>query len=230
MNVSKRMTSNQIRSSRFCSLVPGVTVIGVTLFTFFAPVPADTMFKCRDSAGRMTYTDQPCEISNMTPQSAPSLSVPSPNTRIENPPARNAPTPVYQTPRAVEVPPLPEVDVSGLPKDEQGRPTLIKTPGASLVLEKKEPSPVQAVARCSVLLTKCVEPGKRDLDACFMSAPRCATDTPWLEKTPCCPAACAQRYENERRAGNPPLAAYDNVLFGAASCFPGLTRAGKPLD
>lgn len=198
------------------------SVIGVVAFAFIAPLSAETMFKCRDSAGRVNYTDQPCETSGMSREAAPAKSFPAPNTNAITSPAPNAAAPAYRTPEPVDVPSLPEVDVSGLPRDAQGRPVLSQTPGASLVLEKSEPGPVQALARCSALVTRCVEPGKRDLDACFLSAPRCATNQPWLESGTCCPPACRERYVKERQAGKAPLVALDSVLFGSNSCVPGL--------
>ena len=118
-------------------------------------------------------------------------------------------------------------DLSGLPRDEHGRPILSQDgAGNSIVLEKRDgPSPTQALAICSSSVTKCYEPGERSLDQCWVSMPRCASATGSDGKEACCPAACLARYETERTAGATPLEATDKVLFGTPSCIPGVKAA-----
>ena len=43
----------------------------------------------------------------------------------------------------------------------------------------------------------------KDLDGCIDKVPRCTTETPWLEETPCCATACVLAYQEERRLGAP---------------------------
>lgn len=155
---------------------------------------ADTVYRCKDASGKLTFTDKPC--------------------------AGGAP---YKTPQRVEVPPPPTPDVSGLPKDANGRPVLIQTPQGAITLEKQDKrTPLNVLAACSVLITRCVKPGERDLDACFMSAPRCASARPWEDSNykPCCPQACWQRYEARRKAGATPIAALDLTLYGGDGAAP----------
>jgi hypothetical protein len=154
------------------------------------------MNKCRDAQGRVTYTDAPCPGAAGVGQ-------------------------------RVEVPPLPKADISSLPRDAQNRPILNQSGGAAIVLAPREkPGPANALAACSALVTRCVVPGRRELDDCFLSAPRCASARPWEEVPykPCCTEACWQRYQGLRQAGQAPLKAFDLALFGAGSvdagCLP----------
>jgi hypothetical protein len=159
--------------------------------------------KCQDASGRITYTDQAC----------PSTSTATP-------------TPAARTPKRVEVAPPPQVDVSGLPRDAQGRPILSRSGDATLVLEQRAPGPTNVLAACSSMVTRCYQPGQRELDDCFASAPRCTSARPWEDPAyqPCCPEACWRQYDATRKAGAAPLAALDQALFGggspAKSCLP----------
>lgn len=161
-----------------------------------APSHAD-LNKCQDASGRVTYTDQPCTAG---PAAAPAK-------------------------RVVSL--LPKVDVSGLPRDAAGRAILGQSGDVAIVLEKRDkPGPTNVLAACSALVTRCYQPGVRELDDCFLSAPRCATSRPWEESAyqPCCPEACWRGYQARRQAGAPPLKALDQALFGggvaAQSCLP----------
>lgn len=159
-------------------------------------------YKCQDAQGRVSYSDRPC--------------------------ATGSASSAWQRPAPVVVPPLPPAsDLSALPKDAQGRPVIVSSPQGQIVLEKGPRGPIQLLAACSVLVTRCVKPPERSLDACMLSAPRCTTGEPWKAEpfVPCCPALCAERYESERKQGIPPLQAFDRVLYGggqprAATCVP----------
>ncbi len=160
-----------------------------------APACAD-LNKCQDASGRVTYTDQAC----------PSAT---------------------RTPKRVEVPPLPKVDLSGLPRDAQGRPILSQSGSAAIVLDQRDKlGPTNVLAACSALVTHCYRPGQRELDDCFLSAPRCASARPWEDPAyrPCCPEACWQHYQARRKAGDAPMRALDQALFGGGSpersCLP----------
>lgn len=160
-----------------------------------APVYAD-LNKCRDASGRVTYTDQAC------------------------------PSTTY-APKRVEVPPLPKADLAGLPRDAQGRPILGQGGGAAIVLEKRATlGRTNVLAACSSLVTRCYQPGVRELDDCFASVPRCASARPWEDAAyqPCCPEACRQLYDAQRKAGATPQRALDLALFGGGSpargCLP----------
>jgi hypothetical protein len=172
----------------------------VLLFCCLAVGASADTYKCRGASGVIAYGDKPCPKGDGQD---------------------------YRPPRAVAVPPLPSPDLSSLPADERGRPVLSRSGGAAIVLEKQEaPGPINVLAACSALVTRCVKPGERELDDCFHSAPRCASARPWLDQPyrQCCPEACWRAYDGKRRSGVPPLAAFDQVLFGAdkgaASCLP----------
>jgi hypothetical protein len=79
------------------------------------------LHKCQDASGRVTYTDQAC---------------PSTSTSTATKAARE--------PKRVEVAPPPQTDLSGLPKDAQGRPILSQSGDATIVLEPRgAPGPNQ---------------------------------------------------------------------------------------
>ncbi len=219
--------------ARLCLLMP-VLLMPVLLNA------ASTVNKCRDATGHLTFTDQPCKASdvNETPTPVAPAAPESPPPRAgdkSSPEAGNTPPApdVYKHPAPVVVSPLPKVDLSGLPKDANGNPVLIQSGEASLVVEKgKKTGSINFLARCSALVSRCYKPGERSLDACFMSAPRCASSRPWEDKaqenSECCVDECWKRYEKERHAGKSPLAAYDETLFGANSCIPETHPTGEP--
>jgi len=175
---------------------------------------AAATYRCQGADGKLGYSDRPCPTTEKT---AGTLS--SSGARAEAP---------YVRPAPVEVPPLQKADVSGLQKDAQGRPAVGADPGGtSVALDKSKPGPLQILAACSALVTRCVNPPARSLDACFLSAPRCTSPKPWVEadgNTACCPQACWERYESLRKSGRAPIAALDNALYGSGdstkSCLP----------
>jgi|MudIll2142460700_1097286.scaffolds.fasta_scaffold07471_3 hypothetical protein len=197
-------------------------------------VPASlgaTMYKCQDGSGKTTYTDQPCKAGEVTAQkseAAPRAAAQpagTPSAAAASGPEKALPP--YKRPQPVVVPPLPDVDLSGLAKDSQGRPVLAQSGGTALVLEKQvKLRPVNVLAACSSLVTRCYKPGERELDACFMSVPRCTSAQPWDDPAykPCCPAQCWNEYEAKRIAGVSPQAALHATLFGGeprgGGCIP----------
>jgi hypothetical protein len=179
-----------------------VAVAGIgALLLLVSPAHAE-LNKCQDASGRITYTDQPCASTSTA-------------------------TPAARAPKRVEVAPPPQTDLSGLPKDAQGRPILSRSGDATLVLEPRgAPGPTNVLAACSSMVTRCYKPGERELDDCFASAPRCTSARPWEDPAykPCCPEACWRQYDARRKAGASPQRALDQALFGggspAQSCLP----------
>jgi hypothetical protein len=236
LDVDRRRSENPMLSKPFLTCLFALSVV-------LMPTPSDaatTVNMCRDAAGGVTYTDSPCAASEVTESSRTLMAPPPP---AANPPARHSPSPtgnqanlyhppapveVYVRPDPVVVPPLPQppkMDLSRLPKDAAGNILLMQSGGASLVLAPApKPGPINFLARCSGLVSYCYKPGERSLDACFMSAPRCASSRPWDDvaevNAQCCPSECWQRYEKERIDGQAPLSAFDHALFGANSCMP----------
>jgi hypothetical protein len=56
----------------------------------------------------------------------------------------------------------------------------------------------------------------------MMSAPHCATSTPWTEAAPCCADACFTAYATLRTNKVDPLTAYLRVLYDTPICMPGV--------
>ena len=197
---------DQTTFNGFASALRAGVLAGIGALLLLASPAHAELNKCQDASGRVTYTDQPCPS---TPTATSTL----------------APAP--REPKRVEVPPLPRVDLSGLPKDAQGRPILSRSGDASIVLEPRgAPGPTNVLAACSTLVTRCYKPGGRELDDCFASAPRCTSARPWEDPAykPCCPEACWRQYDARRKAGATPQRALDQALFGGGSpvqsCLP----------
>jgi hypothetical protein len=130
-----------------------------------------------------------------------------------------APTPPSTYPQAPTVSPDDLARV--LPKDAEGRPILATVDGTNLTLGEKRVDAIGAAAACRDLIMGCVM-ATGDGDVCIERANRCTTSTPWLESAGCCPTACVDAYNEERRLGASPLEA-DAAVFGSThECFPGL--------
>ena len=125
-------------------------------------------------------------------------------------------------PVAFDPPPPPDLAAARLPRLPDGQFVVLVIPGAQLLLDPTRRDPVTALGACTGWITSCVEPAGRSLDDCARSAPPCATDRPWEEAVACCPAACFEAYQQGRRAGTDALAAFAQVYFQEARCFPGV--------
>jgi hypothetical protein len=187
-----------------------------------------TMYKCQAPDGRLTYSDQPCAPGNVTEKRIETAPAPPAQVAKERPRDSVPPSP-YRRPFPVVVPPLPPPpDLSRLPKDAQGRPIIANNGNYALVVDDNAKTrPVDVISDCGALITGCVKPSERSLDACFMSAPRCASAQPWDDPSykPCCPAQCWTKYEEKRMAGTAPIAAFRATLYGRdegkeAGCIP----------
>ena len=121
-------------------------------------------------------------------------------------------------------PPLDTTWLESLPKSDEGLPILSEIAGSRLVADLSIRDPITALASCTSWITSCLSPGERSLDDCCRSAPPCKSHTPWLEGTPCCPAACFDQYVRARRSDGTPFEAFEEVYFTNASCFPGVRQ------
>lgn len=124
-------------------------------------------------------------------------------------------------PVAFEPPPPPDLTAAHLPRLANGQFLVLVIPGAQLTIDPTLRDPVTALGACTAWITACVDPA-RSLDDCARSALPCATERPWEEAAACCPATCFEAYQQARRAGAEPLAAYGRVYFKEPDCFPGL--------
>lgn len=130
-------------------------------------------------------------------------------------------------PQQVNVPALPTFDLSAIPfpKLPDGNTLLIESRNAAIEIWPATSDPITAVGTCSDLVTYCVAPPDRTLSDCVVSVKHCATDRPWEESEPCCPAACIDAYQAQRAAGLLPLDAFEKAFFLEPDCFPGVRDA-----
>jgi len=118
-------------------------------------------------------------------------------------------------------PPPMLAELDALPKDpDTGRPVMLALSQGSLQVDVTLRDPITAVGACTGWITACLKPGERELDDCARSAPQCATNTPWLESSACCPAACFAQYRTARLAGMPQIETLMRVYVNDGSCFP----------
>ena len=126
----------------------------------------------------------------------------------------------YVRPAPVTIPPAePPRNYSDYPKDSLCRPIIAR--GATLYLHPRAPDPLTALAACTGMITRCLQPPERSLDACVISTPRCTTSQPWMEPE-CCPEACVTAFETRRRAQVDSLVAFDETFFAPPSCMLGV--------
>jgi hypothetical protein len=149
-----------------------------------------------------------------TPPSSTPPPPPAPAPSSPDPP----PTPsAYPRPPSIRVEDLARV----LPRDAEGRPILTTVEGTDLSIGPKRVDPIGAAAGCSDLKNDCMQV-TGDGDTCIATVKRCSSSEPWLEAEACCPAACVDAYQEQRRLGAPPSAANAAVFGSTHECFPGL--------
>jgi len=116
--------------------------------------------------------------------------------------------------------------LSWLPQDAKGRAVLEEVNGTSMTVNTKRRDAVTATGACVALVTRCQQPpstpNARSLDACWISAPACATNQPWTEAAACCPVRCRELYETLRGRGYPHRDAHRLTI--SSLCFNGLTQ------
>ena len=115
-----------------------------------------------------------------------------------------------------------------LPRAADGSAVALALPDGDLVVDVAAPrTPISAAAECSAALLACFAPPARNVAGCFAGVPVCASDTPWQTDGPmCCPAGCADRYQELRRAGQSGPEAFARAIWESPSCMPGF--AGLP--
>jgi len=189
-----------------------------------APVEARAIYKCALADGKTVFSDTPCKESSSqqemqmrggaavptaaaAPEADPAKVPLEPGTCAWTPPEGDV---VVEQPR--------QIDPDLLPHDASGK-------AVPIFVGKR--GPMTVAGACSALVSACSqksdEPAKA-MDACFKSAPRCATDRPWEEEQTCCPQACWQRYSDLRRHCVDPSSASYKAMF-EAHCVPGSDKA-----
>jgi hypothetical protein len=204
----------------------GLTLLLAMTAMVFAAMPrvaGAEIYKCKGADGRIVYSDAPCPTQALQETvriydnpSAPAS--PSPAARPGIAAGSAPPTDCRNWgpgPRVRVDPPPPASDLSGYPKDAQGRPILSPGGNVNWVASNKRDL-LSVISACSAMIAQCFHRDgdiHNSFDACFNSAPRCRTAKPWEEDTPCCPEACWQRYGDQRRQCVDPLTASSKVFF-----------------
>jgi Domain of unknown function (DUF4124) len=205
----------------------------VALAGAFAPSPATarSIYKCTLEDGKTTFSDTPCKDTSSQQQlqmrgGAPQTVGPSPEAAAAAAAAarRAESGACYSwTPPAgdVVVDPPRRIRSEQLPHDASGNPV-------EIFVSKR--TPMTVAAACSAMVSGCSQhsddPGKA-MDACFKSAPRCASARPWEEPQACCPQACWEKYTDLRRHCVDPSTASYKALF-EEHCVPGSAQAQQP--
>jgi len=184
------------------------------------------LFKCTLPDGKIAYKDTPCDTAadqqkiQMHGGTQKQVNAPAPaDTAPKEAPAA-APEPVM-VPKAraptdcgTWTPPEEKVDVA--------------QPSNTSVLVSRHPDPMSVANACSAMILDCAKKGddpKTAMDACFKSAPRCATAKPWEEPKACCPDACWQKYSELRRKCVDPSSASTRAIYDG-HCAPGPPDTG----
>jgi hypothetical protein len=178
------------------------------------PAHARPIYKCALADGKTVFSDTPCTETVSQPplrmRGGTSVrSAPAPEAKPATPPLEPG-TCAWSEPEGDIVVEQPrKTDPEMLPHDAAGNPV-------EVFVGKRGPR--SAAGACSALVSACSQksddPAKA-MDACFKSAPRCATDRPWEEAQVCCPQACWQKYSDLRRHCADPSSASYKALFEA---------------
>ena len=203
------------------------------------PAVSGTVYKCTVADGSVAYSDSPCA----DPAAQRELRVQMGHAPAAAPAAAQTPVPGNPTPTesvdeakdcsnwmappyTVDVDPLPPPpDLGAYPKDEEGRTILVPGPTMNVVVND-DADAITVAEKCSALVTHCFHKNndhKYSMDACFKSAPRCATSRPWEEAAACCPEPCWDHYAELRRRCVDPLTASSKALF-TDRCVPGMAE------
>lgn len=188
------------------------------------PADARPIYKCTLADGKTVFSDSPCKetTSQQELQMRGGTAVPAVAAAPEAEPAKPPDEPgtcSWTAPDADVVVEQPrKIDPELLPHDASGKPV-------EIFVGKR--GPMSVAGTCSAMVSACSQ--KSDdpagaMDACFKSAPRCATDRPWDEGQACCPQACWQKYSDLRRHCVDASSASYKAMF-EAHCVPGTEQA-----
>jgi hypothetical protein len=187
----------------------GLLVLTATLWLFAcvnAAAASRPIYKCTLADGKTTFSDEPCATAATEPPPAIAAGTgpgakPRDKPAAETAPAKRPAAPADPADCTGWMPPEDTVAVEqpqkiaqeDLPHDAAGRPI-------EILVSKR--GPMTVVAACSAMVSTCSHKSadpRGSIDACFKSAPRCATDQPWQEEGACCPQTCWQKYVDLRR-------------------------------
>jgi hypothetical protein len=208
-----------------------VAIVALTAAVAASPATARSIYKCTLEDGKTTFSDTPCKDNSSQQQLQ--MRGGAPQTVGQSPEAAAAAAAAARRAESGAcyswMPPAGDVVVDQprriradqLPHDTSGKPV-------EIFVSKR--TPMTAAAACSAMVSGCSQ--KSDdpagaMDACFKSAPRCATARPWEEAQACCPDACWQKYSDLRRHCVDASSASYRVLF-EDHCVPGSEQAQQP--
>lgn len=121
---------------------------------------------------------------------------------------------------------------SPLPRAADGSIVILQLPDGDLQFDPTRPrTPVSAAAECAASVLACLAPPERNLAGCLVGVPTCPSDTPWQDDGPmCCPAACAERYQELLATGSLGPVAFTRAIWEAPACIPSLEGLSTLLD
>jgi hypothetical protein len=201
-----------------------IALVILAAATVWSSVAARPIYKCTLADGKTTFSDTPCKDTSSQEQ----LQMRGGTTQTTGPTPEAAAAAAAAAKRAEAgacynwAPPDGDVvvdqprktDSGELPHDASGQPvqTFVSKRG-----------PMTVAGACSAMVSACSQKSddpRKSVDACFKSAPRCATEQPWNEEKACCPQACWQIYSDLRRHCVDPSSASYKALF-EEHCVPG---------
>jgi hypothetical protein len=188
-----------------------------------APSPADAraIYKCTLADGKTVFSDTPCKETSSQQElqmrggtAVPSGVAAAPEAGPAAPAAEPGTCPWTPPEREVRVEQPRKIDPEQLPHDASGKPV-------EIFVGKR--GPMSVAGTCSAMVSACSQKSDdpaRAMDACFKSAPHCATERPWEEQQACCPQACWEKYADLRHHCVDASSASYKALF-EAHCVPG---------
>ncbi|HET7776913.1 MAG TPA: hypothetical protein VFL07_00025 [Rudaea sp.] len=199
-----------------------IAVVALVLGLLSTSAAGRALFKCTLPDGKIAYKDTPCETAADQQQiqmhGGTQKEVKAPPSPADAP-AKQAPA---AAPEPVLVPKAPKpTDCSMWAPPEEN--IEVAQPSNTSVLVSAHPDPMSVANACSAMILDCAKKAddpKTAIDACFKSAPRCATPKPWEEPKACCPDACWQKYSDLRRKCVDPSSASTRAIYDG-HCAPG---------
>jgi hypothetical protein len=205
------------RIHRFCCIAAAALALGL----LSTSVSGRALFKCTLPDGKIAFKDTPCDTEAAQEQIQMHAGTQQ---------QVNAPPPAEAAPRQAPPPPAEPILVpkAHAPTDcsTWAAPEAsvdVAQPSNTSVLVSQRPDPMSVANACSAMILDCAKKGddpKTAMDACFKSAPRCATAKPWEEPKACCPDACWQKYSELRRKCVDPSSASTRAIYDG-HCAPG---------
>jgi len=209
------------RVHRFCFVLAAALAFGL----LSPSAMGRALFKCTLPDGKIAYKDTPCDTEadqqkiQMHGGTQKQVNAPPPADAAPKEAPPPAPEPVMvpkaRAPTDCSTWAPPEGDLE------------VAQPSNTSVLVSQRPDPMSVANACSAMILDCAKKAddpKTAMDACFKSAPRCATPKPWEEPKACCPDACWQKYSELRRKCVDPSSASTRAIYDG-HCAPGPPEA-----